>query len=305
MDTYTLRKCSVSEVSQSISWSPHDPSLLIGGRNSVSVVDVGPTNIQTVQRIAHNGEVLKVLYGSMQYQMMAALSGKNHRVCMWDLPKYPKRATGIPLPTYTLVSRSESEVSNFDYSQEIAGGFRNGLIAIWRPELEEEVLPAEEWQAHNCSIVDIKWNPYKAELLASISEKNNLRVDDLHRNSRYLQITTPEAPTSFSWNQANPSVAATSTALGVDLWDLRTPGAIIHHVSISDPGKVEWSPHAPASFAVASGCDLIVYDSKMFAQSFRHNMSSPLCDFSWSKYWDSMLCSIDNNRGLDIFRATA
>lgn len=268
----------------------------------MSVADVGPDSIDIVQQVPHQGEVVKVVNSAIHPHMMAALSSQSHRLCVWDLPKYPRRAAGPPLPSYTMLSTAKSEVLSFDYSYAIAGGLRNGSILIWRPGLEGEVLPANEWQAHESPIVDLKWNCQRQELLASISEVNCLRIDDLHHNSRLVQTSTQKRPSSFSWNRVDPNLAAISTSFGVDLWDVRVPGTLIHHIPISRPLKVEWSPHIQGAFAVASDNYLMVYDCRMFCKDFQHKLAEPVCDFSWSNYWESMISAVDQSGELNILK---
>jgi ribosome assembly protein RRB1 len=146
----------------------------------------------------------------------------------------------------------------------LACGTNDGILSVLRPSDEtfsSFVKSDHHFKAHEKSIEDIQFSPLQAQILATSSSDNSIKLFDLRDPSKTLssaiQINGHASDVNvISWNAINPNLLASGDDDGIiKVFDLRYPNkAPLSEIDfhVDSICSIEWQPHDEWTLAVGS-----------------------------------------------------
>lgn len=216
---------------------------------------------------------------SMGGSPLVALMNQTGQLQIFDISKNIKSLESKNPKTSALVQDSKSTriINNFQLSCEgfglnwssvelglLASGTDDGTLSLFRPADESfsSFSKSEHvFQAHQKSIEDIQFSPLQAQILATSSSDNSIKLFDLRDPSKTmlscLQIKSHTSDVNvISWNSINPNLLASGDDQGIiKVFDLRYPNkAALSEIEfhVDSICSIDWQPHDEWTLAVGS-----------------------------------------------------
>nr|AAN40972.1 WD40 [Syntrichia ruralis] len=227
-----------------------------------------------VRLVAHQGCVNRVRAMTQQSNIVATWADTGY-VQVWDMaahlrsmatsgpdaPGQPSTVRQAPLHIFT---GHKDEGYALDWSPITAGRLLSGdcksAIHLWEP------TPAGKWvvekapyTGHTASVEDLQWSPTEADVFASCSVDQTLRIWDTRtRSGSAIAIKAHNADINvISWNRLVSCMLASGCDDGTfRIWDLRNfkeDSFVAHFKYHTLPiTSIEWSPHEQSTLSVTS-----------------------------------------------------
>lgn len=230
-----------------------------GGEQPIKRVD-------TLQKIAHEGEVNRARYSPVNPSRIAstAVSGD---VLIFDRNALPEDHETRCNPRYRLKHHTK-ECWGLAWSHEdanrLVSASEDSTVALW-DVASNESSPIQVLRKHTASVNDVQWSKTMPKVFGSVSDDMSIQIYDVRTDESSSALAPASIVTTYdnahntainalSFNPFNEYILATgSSDTSVHIWDMRCLRKPVYglHGHSGDVSALEWSPHDESVLATA------------------------------------------------------
>lgn len=225
--------------------------------------------VETLQKIAHEGEVNRARYCPLNPSFIAstAVSGD---VLIFDRSALTEDHQQTCTPLHRLKHHTKEcwgLAWSHEDTQKLLSSSEDSTVALW--DISHSSSPIQVLRKHSASVNEVQWSKTMPKVFGSVSDDLSLQIYDTRIDDSSTSSVTPASivmtyenahPTSIntlSFNPFNEYILATgSSDTSVNIWDLRCLRKPVYglHGHSADVSALEWSPH-DESVLLSAGYD--------------------------------------------------